>query len=73
MSKTLRALRFLFIGPVVLLALVVINLVTSPGEWWVKWAALGIGIAWMISLIRVLWAVVVAGGIAALLVMLRKR
>ena len=73
MLKTLRAVRFLFVGPVILLVLVVINLVTSPGHWWVQWAALGIGIAWVLSLIRVLWALVVAGGLAALIVMLRKR
>ena len=39
---------------------------TSPGDWWVQWAALGIGIAWFFSLIRVLRAVIVAGGLAAL-------
>jgi hypothetical protein len=73
MLKTLRAVRFLFVGPIILLVLVGINLVTSPGHWWVQWAALGIGIAWVVSLIRVLWALVVAGGLAALIVMLRKR
>ena len=72
MFKTLRALRFLFVGPLVLLLLVIINLMTSPGHWWVKWPALGIGIAWVISLLRVAWAIVLAGGIAALLVALRK-
>ena len=40
---------------------------TSPGHWWVQWAALGIGIAWIISLFRVIQALVVAGGIAALI------
>jgi hypothetical protein len=46
---------------------------TTPGFWWVQWAALGIGIAWAISLLRVLRAVVVIGGVAALLAYLRKR
>jgi hypothetical protein len=64
--KTLRSLRFLFVGPLVLAMLFVINLMTSPGEWWVQWAALGIGIAWVLSLLRVLRAIVVAGGLAAL-------
>jgi hypothetical protein len=67
LTKTLRAAKFLFVGPLILAFLFVINLMTSPGHWWVGWAALGIGIAWVISLIRVLCAVVVVGGLAALL------
>jgi hypothetical protein len=63
---TLRAVKFLVTGPLIVLLLFVINLMTSPGHWWVQWAALGIGIAWVISLFRVLRAVVVAGGLAAL-------
>ena len=63
--KTLRALKFLFVGPLILLLLVVINLMTSPGHWWVQWPALGIGIAWFISLFRVALAVVAIGGLAA--------
>jgi hypothetical protein len=39
---------------------------TSPGHWWVQWAALGIGIAWCFSLLRVIRAVIFAGGLAAL-------
>ncbi|MCZ6508616.1 MAG: hypothetical protein O7A04_11310 [Acidobacteria bacterium] len=70
--KTMRAVKFLFVGPLVLGLLVIVNWMTSPGEWWVQWAALGIGIAWMISLFRVLFALVVAGGLAALIVRLRQ-
>ncbi len=66
MFRTLRAIRFLFVGPAVLVMLFVINLMTSPGHWWVQWAALGIGIAWVISLFRVVRALVIAGGLAAL-------
>ena len=66
MNKTLRAARFLFVGPLVLGLLVVVNLMTSPGHWWIKWPALGIGIAWVISLLRVFRALVLVGGIAAL-------
>lgn len=72
MRKTLGAIKFLFIGPLILGFLVLVNLMTSPGEWWVQWAALGIGIAWMICLFRVLAALVVAGGLAALFTALRK-
>jgi len=63
--RTLRAVRFLFMGPVILVFLVFVNLFTSPGHWWVQWAALGIGIAWFFSLLRVVRAVIVAGGLAA--------
>jgi hypothetical protein len=73
MVKTLRALRFLFVGPVILLILFVLNWTTSFGHGWLRWAVLGIGIAWIISLMRVLWALVLAGGIAALIALLRKR
>jgi len=66
MNKTLRAAKFLFVGPMVLGLLVIINLMTSPGHWWIKWPALGIGIAWAISLLRVFRALILVGGIAAL-------
>ena len=64
--KTLHAVKFLFMGPVILVFLFIINLMTSPGHWWVQWAALGIGIAWVINLFRVIRAVLLAGGVAAL-------
>ena len=64
--RTFRAIRFLITGPLILGMLFVINLVTSPGHWWVQYAAMGIGIAWMISLLRVIRSVVVVGGLAAL-------
>lgn len=66
MRQTLEAAKFLFIGPAIVLMLAVINLMASPGDWWVQWPALGIGIAWVISLFRVVWALIFAGGAAAL-------
>lgn len=66
LARTFSALRFLVTAPLILLMLVVVNGMTSPGRWWVQWAALGIGIAWVLSLLRVLRALVVAGGLAAL-------
>jgi hypothetical protein len=63
--KTLHAVKFLFMAPLILAMLFVINLMTSPGHWWVQWAALGLGIAWFINLLRVLRAIIVAGGLAA--------
>lgn len=73
MNKTLKSVKFLFVGPLILALLFVINLMTSPGDWWVQWAALGIGIAWIISLFRVIRALAVAGGLAALGVYLANR
>ncbi len=71
--KTLHALKFLFVGPMILVFLAVINFMTSPGEMWIQWPALGIGIAWVISLMRVIKGVVVAGGLAALVAYLTQR
>ena len=65
MVHALRAVKFLFMAPFILAFLVVINLMTWSGEWWVQWAALGIGIAWVSSLFTVVRAVVLAGGLAA--------
>ena len=66
MVATLKAVKFLFTAPLILLFLFVINLMTSPGHLWVQWAALGLGIAWFASLLRVIRAVILAGGLAAL-------
>ena len=72
MLQTLEALKFLFVGPLIVALLFVINWMTSPGEWWVQWPALGIGIAWVISLFRVIAAAVVLGGLAALFAKYRR-
>ena len=63
---TLRAVKFLFMAPLILAFLFAIDLMTSPGHWWVQWAALGLGIAWFISLLKVIRAVIIAGGLAAI-------
>jgi hypothetical protein len=72
MLGTLRAVRFLFVGPLILAFLFVINLVTSPGHWWIVWPAIGIGFAWVMSLFRVLGALLVGGGLVALVAWLRR-
>jgi hypothetical protein len=64
--KTFKAIQFLITGPMILVMLFFMNLMTSPGHWWIQWPALGIGIAWVMSLFRVLRSVIVAGGLAAL-------
>ena len=64
--RTFRALAFLVKGPMILAMLFVIQFMTPGGEHWFRWAAFGIGIAWMISLFRVIRSVIVVGGLAAL-------
>lgn len=64
--RTMKSLKFLFTAPLILVMLFVINLMTSPGDWWIQWAALGIGIAWVLALLRVMRTVILAGGLAAL-------
>lgn len=71
--RTMRSVGFLFKAPFILALLFVINLMTSPGHWWVQWAALGLGIAWFIALFRVARALILAGGLAALGVYLFNR
>ena len=73
MWRTWRAFKFLFTGPIVLVVLVIINAMTSPGDWWVKWPALGIGLVWVLSLLRVLRMMILLGGLAALIAYLRKK
>ena len=66
-------LTFLFKSPLILAFLFVINLMTSPGHWWVQWPALGLGIAWVFSLFRVLRGLVLVGGLAGLAMYLSNR
>jgi hypothetical protein len=61
----LRRVKFLVTAPFIVLMLFVINVMTSPGEWWVQWAALGIGIAWVINFFQLIRDIVVLGGLAA--------
>ena len=61
----LRRVKFLITAPFIVLMLFVINLMTSPGEWWVQWAALGIGIAWVINFFKLIRDIAVLGGLAA--------
>jgi hypothetical protein len=73
MYQTYQAARFLVVGPLILLMLFVINLMSSPGHWWIQWPALGIGIAWMISLMRVVRTAVLVGGLAGLAAYINRR
>ena len=68
-----RSVKFLFTAPIILTFLLIVNWMTFSGEWWVQWAALGMGIAWVFSLLRVIRAVIVMGGLAALGTYLARR
>lgn len=68
-----HSIKFLFTAPFILLMLFIINAVTSPGHWWVRWAALGLGIAWVINLLRVIRAALLVGGLAGLFALLNRR
>jgi len=67
------SIRFLFTAPLILAFLFFINVVTSPGHWWVQWAALGIGIAWMINVFRLFRTLLLVGGLAGLAAYVARR
>jgi hypothetical protein len=71
-TRTMSSIKFLFMAPFILGFLFLINVMTWEGEWWVQWAALGLGIAWVASLFRVIRAVIVGGGLAAVAAYLLK-
>jgi hypothetical protein len=68
-----NSLKFVFIAPVILLFLLVVNVLASPHDWWVQWAALGLAIPWTICLFRVLKGAVLLGGLAGLVTYLSRR
>ena len=71
--STFGSIRFLFTAPLILAFLFFINLVTSPGHWWVEWAALGIGIAWTINMFRLFRTLLLVGGLAGLAAYVARR
>ena len=71
--RLVRSVGFLFKAPLIVLFLFIVNLMTSPGHWWFQWPALGLGIAWVMSLFRVVRAVLVLGGLAGLTAYLNRQ
>ncbi|MFN0007030.1 MAG: hypothetical protein ACKVXR_03905 [Planctomycetota bacterium] len=71
--RTLRALRFLIGAPFILVVLAIVQAATYDGHLWIGWAALGIGIAWVACLTRVLRTALLVGGVAALVAYLTGR
>jgi 2TM domain-containing protein len=71
--RLVRSVGFLFKAPLIVLFLFIVNLMTSPGHWWFQWPALGLGIAWVMSLFRVMRAILVLGGLAGLTAYLNRQ
>jgi hypothetical protein len=71
--RLVRSVGFLFKAPLIVLFLFIVNLTTSPGHWWFQWPALGLGIAWVMSLFRVMRAILVLGGLAGLTAYLNRQ
>ena len=65
MAGPLGRVKFLVVAPFIVLMCFVINVMTSPGDWWVQWVVLGIGIAWVINFLKLMRDIVVIGGLAA--------
>jgi hypothetical protein len=63
--RTLKSIKYLITAPFIFAMLFVVNWMTTPGQWWIKWVALGMGIAWVIALLRVVRMIVLLGGLAA--------
>jgi hypothetical protein len=50
-----------------------INWMTSPGVWWVKWVALGMGIAWLVAWARAAKTLLLIGVVAGVGYFIYKR
>ena len=65
-------LRFLITGPIILAFLFILDWMTPGASWW-HWAALGIGFAWVMTLLRAVRLLLVVGGLAGLAALLARR
>jgi len=65
-------LSFLLTGPIILTFLFVVDLMTPGPSWW-HWAALGIGFAWVMTLLRAMRMLVMVGGLAGLAALIASR
>jgi hypothetical protein len=60
-----NSLSFLITGPIILAFLFFVDVMTPGGSWW-QWAALGIGFAWVMTLLRAMRMLLLMGGLAGL-------
>ena len=67
-----NSLSFLFTGPLILAFLFFVDMMTPGPSWW-QWAALGIGFAWVMTLMRAMRMLFLVGGLAGLAAMFGRR
>jgi hypothetical protein len=67
-----NSLSFLITGPLILAFLFFVDLMTPGPSWW-QWAALGIGFAWVLTLMRAMRMLFLVGGLAGLAAMMGRR
>ena len=67
-----NSLSFLVTGPIILAFIYVVNWMTGGEAWW-QWAALGIGLAWVFTLVRAIKLLFVVGGLAGLAALMARR
>jgi hypothetical protein len=67
-----NSLSFLITGPIILAFLFAVNVMTGGAPWW-QWAALGIGFAWVMTLLRAIRMLLMVGGLAGLAALLANR
>lgn len=72
MACCTNSLSFLITGPIILAFLYVVNSMTGGEPWW-QWAALGIGLAWVLTLLRAMRLLLLVGGLAGLAALLGAR
>lgn len=65
-------LGFLITGPLIVAFLFILNTMTGGPAWW-HWPALGIGFAWVLTLIRAMRLLLVVGGLAGLAALMARR
>ena len=59
-------------GPIILAFLFFVDMMTPGGAWW-HWAALGIGFAWVMTLLRAMRMLLMVGGLAGLAALIARR
>lgn len=67
-KEVLDAIVFPFKAAAILAMCAAINWMTAPQHLWVKWVALGLGIALIVKIARAIKVLIVAGVLAALAV-----
>lgn len=65
-KEVLDAIVFPIKAAAILVMCAAINWMTTPHHWWVKWVALGLGIALVVKIARAIKVLLITGVLAAL-------